>query len=175
MTVSRAAIKKATRDTAYALDNLTIKVNDKYHAKVCCIWDVFIMYGDERTINIDDLKHRNVMKVLAKSCIDLSKEYGVPEEAETTIRCYYTPHCLPPNHNSMKFLKKLYLSPKSYLIMKSGRNRSKKIEFGCCKQSMQERYRSSKGVTSIRLETTLLRDRKCTYDRPHSKGVDVFK
>jgi hypothetical protein len=117
-----------------ALDNLTIKVNDKHHAKACCICDVFIMYGDERTINIDDLKHKNVMKVLAKSCIDLSKEDGVPKAAETNIKCYYTPHCLPANHNSMKLLKKLYLSPKSYLIMKSGRNRSKKIEFGCCKQ-----------------------------------------
>jgi alpha-D-ribose 1-methylphosphonate 5-triphosphate synthase subunit PhnG len=74
MTVSRAAMAKETTAAVYALENLTIKVDGKQHAKVCCVCDAFIMYGDERSINVDNLKHKNVIEVLSKSWIDLLKE-----------------------------------------------------------------------------------------------------
>jgi hypothetical protein len=107
MTVSRAAMAKETTAAVYALENLTIKVDGKQHAKVCCVCDAFIMYGDERSINVDNLKHKNVVEVLSKSWIDLLKEYGVPKNAETAIKCDYTLHCLPQTHEVLKNLSLL--------------------------------------------------------------------
>ncbi len=127
MSIVDENVQNSKRRARYALDNLTTKLNDKHHAKVCCICDRFIMYGDERVGSFDLLKKPVIMKELAKSVARWT-EYSLTEEAIEIISDYYTATCLV-GISRLEWALKLFLSPKSYLV-KDKRGQYKGL--GCC-------------------------------------------
>ena len=115
-------VSSSVSAAAHARDSLTVKEDNKHHAKVCCICDCFIQHGEEAFLSFEDLQKSDVKDVLGKKPIT-----GLTARATGTIHNYYRPTCLSPRCAEMRFLGKLYLSPRSYK-----RKPSNKPGFGCC-------------------------------------------
>ncbi len=118
MAVNANAIEKAKSEAVYARDNLILRKHDGHAAKVCCVCDKFIMYGMECSVKVSLFKKREVALRLEKGRNHLYSSYNISEETTKEIDNYYTVQC----SETYAWLRKLYLSPKSYFIGTVGKD-----------------------------------------------------
>ena len=118
MAINPEAIEKGKSEAAFAKDNLLVRKDDGYSPKVCCVCDRFIMYGSETSIKLSVLKKKEISCRLSKG-----QNHFLSEEAKKIIEHYYTVKFTEKNAltKNNEWLKKLYLSPKSYFTGTKGK------------------------------------------------------
>jgi hypothetical protein len=109
-TVRDNAMKKAIAEAVGARNMLTTVIGNRNFAKVCCVCDKFVMYGEECTVCLHVLESQKVKRMLRKDRNWLKTHYKLSEDAIDEIFSHYIVKC----SDKEAWLREMYLSPKSY-------------------------------------------------------------
>ena len=117
-------VQKSVSEAAFSRDNLTTFEAGNHVAKVCCICDRFILFGEEQFCSFDQLAKDKTKEALGKKRIT-----GLKATAVRAIHNHYRPNCVSPRSSEYRKIRDLYLSPRSYRVQISQYE-----GLGCCKE-----------------------------------------